>query len=45
MGQATESLYACIFVVSEDVVDTATLPSAFSSPNSERLDALCLAIW
>jgi hypothetical protein len=44
MGQATEYYYACAFVVSEDVVKMANSPGAFSEPNSERLDALCLAI-
>jgi hypothetical protein len=32
MGQATESHYACVFVVSEDVVDTATWPGLLVGP-------------
>ena len=45
MGQATESQYACVFVVSEDVLDTATSAGVFSGPNPGRFDALRLAIW
>ena len=44
MGQAIECYYARAIVVSEDVVKMAKSPGAFSEPNSERLDALCLAI-
>lgn len=44
MGQATDSQYACAFIVSGDLIDMATSPGVNIGPSSGRLDTLRSAI-